>query len=90
MIAFAYTYHYLNWFSKTTVIGWYKKINKKKAILIALIWLLSMSIYYYDYKIGLTLLLFLSLLHVFMEFPLNFISIREIGNSLRQFIQKVI
>ena len=90
MIAFAYTYHYLNWFSKTTVIGWYKIINTKIAIIITLIWLLSIAIYYYDYKIGLALLLFLSLLHVFMEFPLNFISIREIGKSLRQFLQKLI
>ena len=29
-IAFAYTYHYLNWFSKTSIIGWSKSLSKQK------------------------------------------------------------
>ncbi|WP_298420079.1 hypothetical protein [uncultured Kordia sp.] len=81
-IAFAYTYHYLNWFSKTTVIGWHKKLTQKRSLLILTLWIVSVGLYFYDYKIGLTLLFFLSLLHVFMEFPLNVISIKSIGASI--------
>ncbi|WP_130733426.1 hypothetical protein [Flavobacterium sp. J27] len=77
-IAFAYTYHYLNWFSKTTVIGWHKKITKKKSILICIFWVLAVSLYFYDYATGLAVLLFLSLLHVVMEFPLNILCIKAI------------
>lgn len=81
-IAFAYTYHYLNWFSKTTVIGWHKKLTQKRSLFILLLWIISVALYFYNYRIGLTLLLFLSLLHVFMEFPLNVISIKSIGASI--------
>lgn len=77
-IAFAYTYHYLNWFSKTTVIGWHKKLTQKKSILIGVLWLLSVGLYFYNYSIGLAVLLFLSLLHVILEFPLNIITIKEV------------
>ncbi len=81
-ISFAYTYHYLNWFSKTTIIGWHKMLTQKRSLLILTLWIVSVALYFYNYKIGLTLLLFLSLLHVFMEFPLNVISIKAIGNSI--------
>ena len=69
-IAFAYTYHYLNWFSKTSIIGWHKT-SKIHLILTAVIWVLSVSLYVYDYTVGLKVLLFLSILHVVLEFPLN-------------------
>ena len=75
-IAFAYTYHYLNWFSKTTVIGWKKALTMKKSILIGFIWVAAVGIYYYDYATGLIALFFLSFLHVFLEFPLNIITIK--------------
>ncbi|RMA58501.1 hypothetical protein [Ulvibacter antarcticus] len=75
-IAFAYTYHYLNWFSKTTVIGWKNSLTKKKSALILFIWISSIAIYYYDYATGLVALFFLSFLHVFLEFPLNVITIK--------------
>ncbi|WP_420574032.1 hypothetical protein [Kordia sp.] len=81
-IAFAYTYHYLNWFSKTTIIGWHKKLTQKRSVFIILLWAASVALYFYNYRIGLTLLLFLSLLHVFMEFPLNVLSIKGIGQSI--------
>ena len=79
-IAFAYTYLYLNWFSKTSIIGWHKNLSKTKTFLIIGIWIISMIIYAVDYKIGLTLLLMLSLMHVFFEFPLYLISIKGIFN----------
>lgn len=76
-IAFAYTYHYLNWFSKTNIIGWKKDLSKQKIILLILIWIGSVGLYLYDFKTGLIALFFLSILHVFLEFPLNIVSIRE-------------
>jgi hypothetical protein len=73
-IAFAYTYHYLNWFSKTEVIRWHK-VPKKWLIGSILIWIFSIAIYLIDYRTGLITLFFLSLLHVFLEFPLNIKSV---------------
>ncbi|UKN03021.1 hypothetical protein K6119_05765 [Paracrocinitomix mangrovi] len=81
-VAFAYTYHYLNWFSKTTVIGWHKVITKKKLILLLGIWVISIVVYMINYIAGFILLLFLSYLHVLMEFPLNWVSIKEVGKKI--------
>ena len=80
-IAFAYTYHYLNWFSKTSVIKWHLVPKKWLASTIAL-WLISVGLYAYDYKTGLIALYFLSMLHVFLEFPLNYRSIIGIGDEI--------
>lgn len=77
-IAFCYTYHYLNWFSKTTIIKWNAAITKPKMLLIVGIWLLSVGLYSYDYKVGFAMLFVLSMIHVFFEFPLNVISIQGI------------
>ncbi|WP_375562250.1 hypothetical protein ACE193_06785 [Bernardetia sp. OM2101] len=73
-IAFAYTYHYLNWFSKVHIIAWHK-VNKLWLSLSILLWLIALGIYFYDFKTGLLTLYFLSILHVLMEFPLNIQSI---------------
>ncbi len=81
-IAFAYTYHYLNWFSKTTVIRWHKHLSRSRTLLIAGLWLLSVCLFWYDYKVGFLSLLGLSFLHVILEFPINAISIRGIGRAL--------
>ena len=80
-IAFAYTYHYLNWFSKTSVIQWH---NTKRTylVLIFAIWIASVALYIYNYKVGLTWLYVLSFGHVLLEFPLNHISILEIKRQL--------
>jgi hypothetical protein len=83
-IAFAYTYHYLNWFSKTSVIKWHL-VPKKTLFITLIIWILSISIYFYDYTLGLQVLLFLSFLHVFLEFPLNVMSFTGIGKELSAF-----
>jgi hypothetical protein len=46
------------------------------------IWLLSISLYIYDYNLGLQVLFFLSFLHVFLEFPLNVVSFTGIGKEV--------
>jgi hypothetical protein len=80
-IAFAYTYHYLNWFSKTSVIKWHL-VPKKTLIGTLVLWLISISLYIYDYNLGLKVLFFLSFLHVFLEFPLNILSFTGIGKAV--------
>lgn len=80
-IAFAYTYHYLNWFSKTSLIKWHE-INTKKWLLILMVWAISISLYSFNYKLGFAILFLLSFLHVFLEFPLNVISIKGIIQEL--------
>jgi hypothetical protein len=76
-LSFAYTYHYLNWFSKTEVIKWHL-IPPKRWVAISAIYTISISIYLLDYKAGFIALLFLSLLHVVLEFPLNAITMKTL------------
>jgi hypothetical protein len=85
-IAFAYTYHYLNWFSKTSIIQWHH-IPRARSVAVVLVWLASVALFAYDYRVGLQWLFFLSFTHVALEFPLDhltFIGIgREVGGLLR-------
>jgi hypothetical protein len=80
-IAFAYTYHYLNWFSKTRIIKWHE-VPRAWLISVFVLWAISVGLYYYNYYVGLMALYFLSFLHVFLEFPLNWVSFKGIGEEL--------
>lgn len=80
-IAFTYTYHYLNWFSKTHVIHWHQ-ISRSRLIYIGLLWMVAVSVYLYDIVTGITLLFLLSMLHVFLELPLNFRTFIGIGEKM--------
>jgi len=80
-IAFAYFYHYLNWFSKTSIIQWHQ-ISRTRFAVIILLWLASIGIYAYDYALGLKWLFFLSFSHVLLEFPLNHITFINIGKEV--------
>ena len=79
-IAFAYLYHYLNWFSKTEVIRWHK-VPKIRFAAVIVLWLGASIFYAYDYSLGLSMLFFLSFTHVLLEFPLNIVSIVGIGKE---------
>ena len=81
-IAFAYTYHYLNWFSKTKIINWHQ-VSKTRLTVALSIWVASIALYIYDYKLGLAALFFLSVLHVFLEFPLNHLTFVGIYKELK-------
>lgn len=81
-ISFAYTYHYLNWFSKTSIIGWSRNLTKQKTYAILLIWIGIIILYKYNFNYGLVLLFFFSTLHVLLEFPLNI-------TTMRALVQKV-
>lgn len=80
-LSFAYTYHYLNWFSKVEVIKW-NKIPRDRAIIIAVVYFVSIGLYLYDYKVGFAALTALSIGHVLLEFPLNILSVRGIGSHI--------
>ena len=81
LIAFAYTYHYLNWFSKTSIIKWHE-VPRARAIAIGGLWIAAVAVYAIDYRIGLSLLYLLSILHVLLEFPLNHMTFEGIGREL--------
>lgn len=81
-IAFAYTYHYLNWFSKTEVIRWHK-VPKIRFIAVIILWIVSLILYGINYSLGLRWLYFLSFCHVLLEFPLNMVSITGIFKETR-------
>jgi hypothetical protein len=82
-LAFAYTYHYLNWFSKTSIIRWHA-VGRSRFVLVGVAWLASVSLYAVNYSLGLRWLFFLSLAHVVLEFPLNHRCFFEIGSELRR------
>ncbi|HTA77514.1 MAG TPA: hypothetical protein VK791_10180 [bacterium] len=81
-IAFAYSYHYFNWFSKTSIIRWHEVSKGRLAVIVA-IWLISVGLYLYNYSVGLRWLFFLSLAHVLLEFPLNQLTFIQIGKELK-------
>lgn len=78
VLALAYLYHYLNWFSKVELIGW-ARVSPVRGIAIVALWLGAVALYFHDYLLGFVLLLMLSFMHVVLEFPLNHRSFREIG-----------
>jgi hypothetical protein len=45
-------------------------------------WLAAGLVYLYDYRLGFGVLYILSMLHVFLEFPLNHQTFVDIGKSL--------
>ena len=81
-LAFAYTYHYLNWFSKTSIIGWHR-VDRRKLAATLVVWGGSLALYAVDYGLGARWLLTLSLAHVLLEFPLNHRSFGGIASELR-------
>jgi hypothetical protein len=87
LIAFAYTYHYLNWFSKTSIIKWHA-VSKVRAAAIAALWISAVGVYAYSYDVGMAALYFLSVLHVMLEFPLNHQTFAGIGKELSALVRR--
>ena len=88
-LAFAYTYHYLNWFSITSIIKWHK-VPLRSWIVVLVIWVASVALYLVNFQAGLMALYFLSYLHVISEFPLNFLSFKEIVMELKALRKPVV
>ena len=81
LLSFVYTYHYLNWIIKADVIRW-ADVPRPRLVAIAGLSLAATGLYFYNYAYGFTVLLLLSFLHVLLEFPLNSISIRQLGAAI--------
>lgn len=79
--AFAYTFHYLNWFLKTNTIKWHTISNARFGIILTF-WFLALSFYAYNPILGYKVLFLLSYSHVILEFPLNGIAANIIGKSI--------
>ncbi len=73
-------YHYINWFSKTSIIKWHE-IPKNRGITIIGLWMILLGIYAHSYQTGMATLYFLSALHVMLEFPLNRQTFGAIGKE---------
>jgi hypothetical protein len=80
LLSFLYTYHYLNWFIKAEVIRW-ADIPRQRWLVIGTVSAASTGLYFYDYALGFSVLLALSLAHVVLEFPLNALAIRQLGEA---------
>lgn len=80
--SFAYTYHYLNWFTKTKIIKW-NQVSPARLYFIGLLYLFSVGVYLYSYTLGLQLLFFLSFTHVILELPLNALCFTEIFRLIK-------
>jgi hypothetical protein len=80
LLAFVYTYHYLNWFIKVDVIRW-ADVPKLRLALMIVVSAGTTALYFYSYTWGLILLLALSFAHVVLEFPLNALSLRQLGGA---------
>jgi hypothetical protein len=86
LLAFLYTYHYLNWFIKADVIRWTAVPKLRLAFMIAAS-AVSTALYFYDYAFGFTFLLALSLVHILLEFPLNSLAVRQLGAAAQSGIR---
>ncbi|MEJ1970234.1 MAG: hypothetical protein WDN03_16635 [Rhizomicrobium sp.] len=87
LLSFVYTYHYLNWFIKADVIRW-SKVPRPRLIAMGLLSAGSTALYFYDFETGILVLLLVSMMHVLLEFPLNAISVRQLGAALRRPVRR--
>jgi hypothetical protein len=84
LLSFVYTYHYLNWFIKADVVRW-ARMPRPRLIAVVALSVASTAFCLYNYNIGITVLLVVSLLHVLLEFPLNAVAIRDLtGMAFRR------
>jgi hypothetical protein len=81
LLAFVYTYHYLNWFIKADVVRW-AEIPRMRLALVVAASAASTALYFYNYAFGFTVLLALSLVHVVLEFPLNSLALQQLGAAI--------
>ncbi len=70
-LSFAYTYHYLNWFSKVELIRWHR-VPGRRWMMLAAAYGLLLAVFCWDFDAGLSATALLSIAHVGLEFPLDF------------------
>src|SRR5947207_662739 len=89
LLAFVYSYHYLNWFIKAEIIHWNLMSRGRLALVVAAS-AASTALYFYDYAFGFTALLALSLAHIVLEFPLNGLALRQLGAAVGTSVAKAV
>jgi hypothetical protein len=89
LLAFVYTYHYINWFIKAEVIRW-NQMSKGRLAIVGAASAASTALYFYDYAFGFTVLLALSLAHIVLEFPLNSLALRQLGAAVGMSVTKIV
>ncbi|MES2391820.1 MAG: hypothetical protein V4555_09270 [Acidobacteriota bacterium] len=76
--AFAYLFHYLNWFAKVDLLEWHKLPLRSWVVLLTL-YAASLGVYGFGFATGILVANFLSLLHVLLEFPLDWRTLRFVA-----------
>jgi hypothetical protein len=69
-MAFAYLYHYLNWFSKAGFLGWHR-VGRGRAVLLTAAFAALLALYAWDFRVGFAAAAGLGLAHVLLELPLD-------------------
>jgi hypothetical protein len=87
LMGFAYSYHYLNWFSKTRIINWHT-VPRRRLQLIGVAYLCALALYGYNYRVGFMALMTLSFAHVMLELPLNYRTIAGLLSEVRGFVRE--
>ena len=80
-LAFIYLFHYLNWFTKTELLQWHRVSRRSWSVILTL-YAISIGCYLFNFLLGFYIVNFLSLLHVFLEFPLNWHTAQFLTTSL--------
>lgn len=80
-IAFCYSYHYAHWFSNAQKIGW-NQMSRIRSYGIAACWAIVVGVFVLNVRLGLLILFSMSLIHVLMELPLNWIMANDAVASL--------
>jgi hypothetical protein len=87
-VTYIYLYHYLNWFSKTRVIGWHR-VKVKRLLLIGSAYLLTLATLFIDYTTGMIVVCPLSMAHVFLEYPLDIRTMAAIGKDCGKLLRSM-
>lgn len=69
-LGWGYSYHYLNWFSKTRLIGWHRSTYTRLGA-VGVAWLACVAFYAIDYTTGFVVVGLVGMLHVVLELPLD-------------------
>lgn len=80
VFAFAYLFHYLNWFAKTELLEWHK-ISRRGWAVIGVIYAGCLASFRVSFRFGFLVLAFPGLLHVVLEFPLNWQTLRFVAGE---------
>jgi hypothetical protein len=89
LLAFIYSYHYLNWFIKAEVIRW-NEMTKGRLALVGAASGASTALYFYDYAFGFTVLLAFSLAHIVLEFPVKSLALRQLASAAGTGVMKAV